>query len=270
MKGPVLRTVTAVALLPPLLFLVYLGPWATAFLLAVVAIVGARELGSLYRKSGLSLPSGLVAISAILWIVLHGSRVAIEASLVLLAIIVTTILLILVRRDRTVLTSLPGVLFFAIYLGLLPAHLLDFYRLGGSADPNPWPVFFALALVWGSDTGAYGVGSLAGRHKLCPTISPKKTWEGACAGLLVPMLLGLLLGAWIPWVGPGSRIVGGGVVGLFAQVGDLGESWMKRMASEKESGTLLPGHGGILDRLDSLVLSIPALYYWLQLSVEGF
>jgi phosphatidate cytidylyltransferase len=122
-------------------------------------------------------------------------------------------------------------------------------------------LFFALALNWAGDTVAYYVGRQFGRHKLAPLVSPKKSWEGAIASVAGSILFGVLyLGHFMPslrwW-----QIIGMAVVGNVAgQFGDLAESAMKRGAGVKDSGSILPGHGGLLDRVDSTLFALPVIY----------
>ncbi len=127
-------------------------------------------------------------------------------------------------------------------------------------------VFFVFLVAMLGDTGAYMVGTLWGRHKLVPRISPGKTIEGSGGGLIAN-LLGAVVG-WI-WVVPqrglGELACLAAVVGLLAQVGDLVESALKRAAGTKDSGTVLPGHGGILDRMDSLLFPIAFIYYYTRI-----
>ncbi len=147
-----------------------------------------------------------------------------------------------------------GVLGFGTLYFALPIVAFDRLRADG-----PWPVVFLLAVVWATDAGAFYSGSLWGRRKLAPLLSPKKTWEGAVGGLA----LGILAGAvWS--LGPGAGLSAGtlaaaALVSIVGQAGDLIESLYKRLAGVKDSGNLLPGHGGMLDRLDSLLLAAPAL-----------
>jgi phosphatidate cytidylyltransferase len=126
-----------------------------------------------------------------------------------------------------------------------------------------------LAIVWLGDTAAYAVGSRWGRRRLAPVLSPKKTWEGAAAGLAAS-LAGAA--AWCGWrLGePSAAVVAIGLVtAVAAQAGDLVESMLKRAAGVKDSGQLLPGHGGVLDRLDALLLAAPALLLGLWLIGYG-
>jgi phosphatidate cytidylyltransferase len=132
-------------------------------------------------------------------------------------------------------------------------------------------LLFALALIWAADVGAYFAGRAMGRHKLAPLVSPGKTWEGVGGGLALSLVIALVAGvwlfhltatAWLPFLLLCVAVV------LFSIVGDLGESLLKRQAGAKDSGTILPGHGGMLDRVDSLLAALPALAVglkWLHL-----
>jgi len=123
--------------------------------------------------------------------------------------------------------------------------------------------FFVLAVVFAGETAAYYVGRGLGRHRLSPSISPGKTVEGAVGGLAANLLVGALFKEWwLPELTWGSCVVLILVMGLLAQVGDLVESMLKRSVGLKDSGRLLPGHGGMLDRIDGLLFAAPALYYF--------
>ena len=123
-------------------------------------------------------------------------------------------------------------------------------------------VFFLLLVVFGGDTAAYYVGKRFGRHKLSPNISPGKSVEGAYGGLLGSVLAGVLFELFWP-LGCSLNMATGLAVtmAVFAQFGDLFESMLKRSAGRKDSGSLLPGHGGVLDRIDGLLFATPVLYY---------
>jgi phosphatidate cytidylyltransferase len=128
-------------------------------------------------------------------------------------------------------------------------------------EMNPWWLMFGLVVSWIGDTGAYYVGRRYGRHKLAPRVSPGKTWEGTIASAAVSTLAGALaLPRLIPGVGLGEALLLALVANLAGQVGDLAESAIKRGAGVKDSGTLLPGHGGLLDRVDSSMFALPVLY----------
>lgn len=152
--------------------------------------------------------------------------------------------------------SLPAV--GALAFGL-PYFVLPIVSLMSLRRIDPWVVFLLFAIVWLGDSAAFYVGSSWGRHKMAPHVSPNKSWEGAIAGLLTA--LGATV-AWSMWRFGGVQwtlVALGGVTGAAGQVGDLVESMFKRGAGVKDSGGLLPGHGGALDRLDALLFAAPTL-----------
>jgi len=154
--------------------------------------------------------------------------------------------------------------FSLIYLSFLPAHLVLLKNLSVAHAWSPWLVFFPLALTWLNDTAGLVFGKLLGRHKLAPTLSPNKTIEGYVAGLVFSAVLGA---AYLHFVQPFASkplwwlaVVGIGL-GTVAQAGDLFESMFKRAVGVKDTSSALADHGGFLDRVDSLLFTIPAFYY---------
>jgi phosphatidate cytidylyltransferase len=124
---------------------------------------------------------------------------------------------------------------------------------------DPRRVFFLIFLVWAADTGAYFAGKNFGKHKLAPSISPGKTWEGWAGGAALTLAVGWAAGYFLPDIPLSHRLVAAGVVAVFGPLGDLAESMLKRSAGVKDSGTFLPGHGGLLDRFDAFLLVLPVL-----------
>lgn len=158
--------------------------------------------------------------------------------------------------------------FAVIYLGFLPAHLVMLKRAVLAHSLSNWLVFFPLLLTWTNDTAAWIAGKLFGRHKLLPVLSPNKTWEGFLSGLVASGLLAALyLRVFAPLSAlPWSYLAAIGVgLGALSQTGDLFESIFKRAVSVKDSSSVLGEHGGFLDRVDSLLFTIPAWYYLLRL-----
>jgi phosphatidate cytidylyltransferase len=163
-------------------------------------------------------------------------------------------------RVRTADTAMT--VFGAVYTGFLLAYLVLILRVFSSGMILAYAVVFS---VWADDSLAYLVGSTFGRHKMAPRISPKKSWEGFIAGILGSMAVWLGLALLFPQAGVdvALSLSIGFVVGLAVFIGDLFESRMKREAGVKDSGNLLPGHGGFLDRLDSLILVCLVAYWFL-------
>jgi phosphatidate cytidylyltransferase len=172
------------------------------------------------------------------------------------------------------LPALSVTLWGLFYAGWMPAHFVLLHNHtgdGGGGDLGAGLVTLLLVIIVLSDTGAYFVGRAIGRHKLAPRISPKKTWEGAVGGVAAALLgtgaawyIGRTwdlasLPAWSLW----EYALAGVLLAIAGQIGDLVESMMKRDAGVKDSGTLLPGHGGILDRCDGFLFAGPMMYYLL-------
>ena len=153
---------------------------------------------------------------------------------------------------------------------LLVAFPLSFaVRLHGWEHEGPRLLLFALVITWAGDTVAYFVGRALGKHPFAPHLSPKKTWEGAIASFAGSLLVGYAFSWWLSAPVP-YLLAMAGVGNLAGQAGDLLESAYKRSAGVKDSGALLPGHGGILDRIDALILAIPAVwYYWILVYSPG-
>jgi phosphatidate cytidylyltransferase len=153
-----------------------------------------------------------------------------------------------------------GILGFGIPYFALP--IASLHRL---QEIDPWVVFLLMAIVWLGDTAAYYVGSRIGRHKMAPTISPKKSWEGAAAGFITGLAAAAVWSALrLDRIDPLVLAVAA-LTAVAAQIGDLVESMIKRGAGVKDSGTVLPGHGGVLDRLDAMLFAAPVLLFSLWL-----
>jgi phosphatidate cytidylyltransferase len=271
MPGLVRRLLTAGVILPPIALAIYAGPRWLAVAIALLSVWGVWEMVRILRARGFVATPWLPAAGALLLIATRvpepagfGSLIPCPLSAALVVVTIVAMAYELFRKDGGMLTRFPFTIMVSIYLGLLPAHILGFYDLDRAGVMRSWPVYSALILVWTCDTAAYFVGSRFGRHKLIPRVSPSKSWEGSIAGVLATIAVAVALGSRLT-AGPVYLRIGAGIlVGVFAQIGDLGESLMKREASVKDSGNAFPGHGGVLDRLDSLVLAIPVLYYWLH------
>jgi phosphatidate cytidylyltransferase len=194
--------------------------------------------------------------------------------------ILVTLIAQLLRRDRGgALTDWAMTLSGAVYVGWTLSHFVllreldtphfvpPFWRALGVPDlgSGAWWILTSFLLVWLCDTAAYFVGTWWGRHKMSPSVSPKKSWEGAAAGFLtsVGVAVGLVPLLGLPLSYPLAAVLGA-LVGVVGQVGDLAESLLKRQVGVKDSGTLIPGHGGLLDRADSLLFAVPVVYYFLK------
>lgn len=255
------RVASAVVLFPLAVWLTFLGGVPFAALASAAGGLAALELVTMFGTLGLAEAYGIAVAAAIplsaVWAV-DGHLLPIWAGMALAG--ATVILLVLALFRRAPLEAIPRTIGIVatswLYCGLLVASIVGL-RLGYGV---PW-VILAFVVTWGNDTFAYFAGHAFGRHKLYERISPKKTWEGFAGGA-AGSVVGALVTRWLllPDLGVGPTLVigvGGAVLG---PLGDLAESMIKRAAGVKDSGKIIPGHGGILDRIDALLFVAPWIY----------
>jgi phosphatidate cytidylyltransferase len=260
------RIVTAIVLLAVLLPAIFFAPpWAWGLISLVFLIQGAREWGRLLGlgRQTLVLTAGL-ALFGLLWLTLSNVETTRWAALSLCGVALSAWFLFMPGVLRAVGPAGPGLALAALSLSACWVALFELRKV------SPALLLSAMALVWVADIGAYAGGRLFGRHKLAPRVSPGKTWEGAMSGLLA--VCGLALGAqallpveWIVWSSllmngfglPLALLLIAATVAL-SITGDLFESALKRAAGVKDSSHVLPGHGGVLDRIDALIPTMPA------------
>jgi phosphatidate cytidylyltransferase len=204
-----------------------------------------------------SLPGGLIAYQKTEWFA--GGMPSLELAFLLFVLGIAALTL---WTRRPLVEALPAAGISASGLLLVAFPLTFAIRLHGLGTEGPLLLLFALVITWVGDTFAYFVGRAVGKHPLAPHLSPKKTWEGTLASFLGSLLVAIVFGRWLSAPLPHlfAMAAAGNVAG---QAGDLLESAYKRSAGVKDSGGLLPGHGGVLDRIDALILAIPVVwYYW--------
>jgi phosphatidate cytidylyltransferase len=280
-----LRWLTALLLVPPVIWVCRQGGALFVAVVVLFNVVGVNEFYNFIVAKGANPARGLgiigaAAIPLIVWI---GD--AFYATSFLTAMLLTTMLLQLTKRElHQAIASVSATFFGIFYVGWLFSHAVSVrfiardleYRYGASAAVDPQVGFFfmmiALAGALGCDAGAYFVGRRYGRRKLAPAISPNKTVEGAVGGPLVAGFAAALIKLVFDWLVPGDLARGfsvgtaflfGVILGAAAVLGDLVESVLKRDAKLKEAGHILPGVGGVLDRIDSALLAFPVMYYLL-------
>lgn len=268
------RVLTALVLVPVVLFLVFLGPrwqWVFTLATALVACLAAWEFLTLARQTAAKPPRIAVVVAIVALFAANyqwpDQLAAIGGSLCLLLLVYCTF----TSPVSRVLPDVTSAVFALVYTGFTLVTLPVLHEQAN----GPSLVVFLLCVVWAGDIAALYAGRLFGRHKLAPSISPGKTWEGAVASILGSVAVAATLIAisehlltrwnsvvlsyhdeiWWYW------LILAAIVNVSAQVGDLAESALKRSAGVKDSGTLLPGHGGVLDRIDALLLAAPVLWY---------
>lgn len=266
------RILLALVGIPLTLGLIYAGGWVLVAALGGVAGIGAWELFRMARVAGNEpLDTAGIVLAASVPLLVHASYLGVYGATLTGAVIVFLTLLASViwlrgpsRKPLVVLgLTVAGAIYPALVTYIYPLRHHD-YAVGALA--GTMLVMFPVTVTWATDTGAYAFGRIFGRHKLIPSVSPAKTVEGAMGGLLIAVA-----GAWAyvqfllePFaqlsLAPLGILVFGVIVGVVGQVGDLAESLLKRDAGVKDSSRLLPGHGGILDRFDSLLFVLPVAY----------
>ncbi len=261
------RVITSSVLVPILLVVVWYVPsFYFAVLVAAAAAIGQQELYAMARQRG-SAPLSLTGIALGIVVVFSMARpVYTMAGGALLwvglsVLVILTVRLFSPRPAEGAFEDVAMTVFGVCYVALLFGFQVAIHA-GGLG--RQWLVFLYL-VIWASDIGAYYIGTAYGRHRLYEKISPKKSIEGLLGGTAASMVVALLCSFWlIRSLGWFEALLLGLGLALVGTVGDLAESLIKRSSGVKDSGTLLPGHGGVLDRLDSLMFAAPALYYYLR------
>jgi phosphatidate cytidylyltransferase len=247
------RAATALVLAPIALASIALGKWAILLVLLVVIAGAAYELARALEPLPFLAAFGAGALPLLLSIPFHETGILAGA----IAAMPWALLWLAAKPETRTLRSVLAVLLMSLWVGAPLAHL------GLFPDTRYGVVLILIAVVgpWISDSGAYFAGRLFGRHLLFPSLSPKKTVEGGIGGLLVTMVVVAPVAYVLLDFSLIEGLLIGAVVSIASQSGDLFESSLKRILDVKDLGNFLPGHGGVLDRVDSLLFTAPAVYY---------
>lgn len=254
------RALSALVFVPVLFAAIWFDePWLS-LLIGMVALLGALEFYRIVSQAGWQPLTLLGSLWAVLFILnAHSENPRTTPLLLASGAGISLVWLLFRPNGRRFLGNWLWTLGGAIYVGWM---LSRFVPLRGLEEGRDW-VFLVIFAIFAADTSAYFVGRALGRHPLVPAISPGKTWEGTMAGLLgglgATFALTFILGLPLGW---GQAAILGALIVIFALAGDLAESALKRRAGVKDSGWLIPGHGGVLDRIDSIVLSVVIVYYY--------
>jgi phosphatidate cytidylyltransferase len=257
--------------MPLVLFLLVWGPlWGWALLVGLACAAALWEFQDLVRASGWMAPRALsfVLFAAILAGAYLGSAPLLVAAAGAVLVSIPTAVLLAAPKEPVWLGSAAGTSLATLYVGAGGAAIIALRFIGWET------VVFLLGIVWAGDSAAYYVGTRFGKRRLAPVVSPKKSWEGFWGQVAAGAVVGAILAVVLPRI-PGALPIAaaagallGAVMSVVAVVGDLVESTFKRSCAVKDSGVLLPGHGGLLDRLDSLLYASPVLYGILVLLPE--
>lgn len=263
------RLAVAAVAIPAIIFLVFLGGDGFLYFIMLLAVIGMYEF---LARGGIRVMSPtfifpFAGTVAAVWLAASG-RTDLSVFSLLAVFLVIGILQAIGKESIQVLFSrLTYVVWGSLYLGLLLPFV---YHIRGDAawmEPAPgrWWLFLLLGALWLGDTAAMFFGTQFGRHKLAPTVSPNKTVEGFLGGLIGYLVAAFVFRIfWIQDVAVYHFIILAVLAGIFGQLGDLVESLWKRSLGIKDSSHIIPGHGGVLDRFDSLLFSAPVLYLYLK------
>lgn len=271
MSNALLRVLTAVVGAPVVLGLLYLGDWYWAGLVILLGLLAQHEVYGLTAKAGgrpfraWGLLIGACLLLRPMW--MGGFPFALLLGTLLMAWLPFS-------KSEQPVTNIAGTIFGAFYPALLFSFLIDLRQAMGATIGDQEGFLLTLAvflLIWATDILAYYTGKSIGKHPLAPSVSPKKTWEGSVGGamgaILVAVALKYTLLAFLAWP---HLIVMALICGIVSQLGDLAESKLKRAVGAKDSGTILPGHGGVLDRFDALILAVPLVFLYLKWVAQLF
>ncbi|ADU30722.1 phosphatidate cytidylyltransferase [Evansella cellulosilytica] len=255
------RIITAVIAGAGFLSLIIIGSWPFTLLMVALATIAMSELLKMKQINYFS-PIGLLSFF-LMWLLLVPEAIMstdwlhINKFEMFLLLIILLLALTVITKNSFTFDEAGFVILSSVYIGF-GFHFFIYTRF---LDQGLELIFFILILVWATDSGAYFAGRSFGKHKLWPEISPKKTIEGAIGGIILAFTVGVIYTLFIPlFVSFVTTVIFIIVVSITGQLGDLVESALKRYYSVKDSGQVLPGHGGILDRFDSLIYVMPILY----------
>jgi phosphatidate cytidylyltransferase len=264
------RLLTAVIVLPFLIasFLVASLWWVFVLLAVAAMVLGLWEFYALAKRLQLKpdIPTGYIAAAILLTISVQNDYSITFAGSFFVVIVFTAVSMIAntlrgAPFDKMI-ASVGATMLGILYIPLMGSHLVSI-RMGFDQTLSAHLLSFFFLVLMGADAGAYYVGRAIGKHKLAPSISPGKTWEGVAGGIAAALAMGALSHFWFFRELPLKYILPLAVVMTIVGIlGDLTESALKRGAGAKDAANLLPGHGGILDRLDSLLFNAPLIYYF--------
>lgn len=271
LKNFLIRLIVALFGIPFIFITIYFGNPLFLLLITLIQILCLREFADLIRRKGLhpSVSPGVAGLLLVNGLIHFGAAEWILGGLCL--VFVLFLLIELFKGEPEALANVGASVLGFVYIGLLSFLILIRNLLGGDMftdRDNAFLVMMIFATIWICDTAAYLFGANFGKHKLFERVSPNKTWEGAIAGLVFAVLFSILFSALlIPSLPASIALWLGLIIGILGQTSDLVESLFKRDAHLKDTSSMIPGHGGVLDRFDSPILIAPAayalLFYWI-------
>jgi phosphatidate cytidylyltransferase len=269
-RGIVRRVLAGAIFLPLFILLTRYGGYAFLGFVDLFIVLGLFEFYRMMSVKGMHPYRGIGIASGLTLSTYMYFRSGVYGNFFLTFVLIAIMGLELTRKDnRRAVYHVSTTVFGIVYVAYLGSHLVLLRELPFQIN-RPYElgarfVFLAFAVTWASDTGAYAVGSLFGKRPLLPRVSRSKTWEGALGGVLFSSLAGYLSSiTFARFLHPGWAVALGAMCSLIGLLGDLFESMLKRDAEIKDTSQIIPGHGGVLDRFDSLLFTVPLIYYFLK------
>ncbi len=265
------RILSSLVLIPTILLILYYAPFSIFLLtINIIAFLGIYEFIKMAGKKNIKV--NLVIAYGLTFIFIWGNSIP-DANLFnkkwydllgFIIILINFFIQLKKVRQNEISNNIMWSICIVFYIGRALDHAILLYKLEINL------VLLVLLITWANDTGAYAIGTMFGKHKLAPKISPGKSWEGSIAGcifgittfIIFKLISGIKILLTISYF---EILIGGLIISIAGQLGDLFESYIKRTFNVKDSGNLIPGHGGLLDRIDSLIFAFPVTYYYFQL-----
>lgn len=264
------RTITGIVFVATLISSMLVHPYLFAGLFFIISILSTIEFNSIIQKNTPYSPSKWfgILINTYSYIIITISILKPEYNFLLYTLLLALPSSLFVEMYRKTEHSLINValnLMSFVYIAIPLSVLNYFYSFAIPNATNGYFLMVFFILIWANDSGAYIVGSLIGKHKFFERISPKKSWEGFWGGLIISLITGFFINNSFEFLPTLYWIILNLLIIVSANVGDLSESMIKRFLGIKDSGSILPGHGGMLDRFDAVIFSSPIVFIYLQL-----
>jgi len=273
------RIFTALVAIPLSVILIFWpGGLPFAVAICIFSLLGANEFYANVRKIGIR-PVEWAGFAAVALFVVSARTYEIKTIGSIFPAVLTLLLILsfcteFFRRNRAPIINVGTTVFGAIYVGWMISQLVVLRGFGGTiqvgsykAEAGAWLVMLTFLCTWACDSGAYFIGRSFGKRKIAPNLSPNKTVEGSIGGFVGSVIFALIMGTVIRLPIQHSLALGA-MFGVLCQLGDLSESAIKRELAVKDFGTIMPGHGGILDRFDSVLFAGPAAYYYIVIFLQ--
>ena len=266
MNNRTTRILVAVITIPILLGLSYLGGIPFLLFVLLIGIGSYYEFAEMIKNKGDNVNQTIGVLSVAFLIVNVFYHIA-ELQLLIFSLVLILFIFELFRNKGSAIRNIGSTLLGIFYIGLFSSSVVgirEFYSNSLHYNNGGLIIISIFITLWATDSAAYFLGSAFGKHKLFPRVSPNKSWEGAIAGFIFAIVTMVVLNTiLLSFISFTDALVIGFIIGLFGQIGDLIESLLKRDAGVKDSSNLIPGHGGVLDRFDSLFFSAPLIFLYI-------